>query len=314
MTLADALSHLDGKAMLDAQDALTLRKILYGATLSVTRAEIEALFKLNADAGSVSPEWRDLFVEATTDLVVHQQHPPGYLDEEQATWLINLVSSARSVREDQVEMLIHILEEAKRTPDSFSYFTLELVKNVALASFRQQGRLDRRSIENLKRVIFAQGGERNVAVTRHEAEALFDINDALKGAEPDRFWREFFVHAVAASVLCDSGWEPDAKTELRNEQWLEDTSVHPFRQITSMFARKDTSGKEMREGLAQLLHWDFEDHAIEKLAFAERVRQAKAATITDDENNWLMTRVGRTGGVDGNEHALLAYIRENGRN
>lgn len=313
MTLADALSRLDGKVVLDADDALSLRKIIYGATLTVTRAEIEGLVKLNADAGSMSPEWRELFIEAVTDLVVHQQHPPGYLDEEQAKWLISLVSNAQRVREDEAEMLIHVLEEAKQTPATFSSFVLDIVKGLALVSLRQHGRLDQRSIANLKRVIFAQGGERNVAVTRHEAEALFDINDALKGGEADPLWREFFVHAVAASVLYESPWRPDAQAESRNEQWLEDTSSHPFHLIASAFSRSASSRGEMREGFSQLLHWDFGSHAMEKLVSDDRALQAKAEVVTAEETDWLMIRVGRTGEVDGNEDALLAYIRENAR-
>ena len=48
MTLADALSALDGRSLLDAADALQVRRIVYADDCSISQAEADALFKLNA--------------------------------------------------------------------------------------------------------------------------------------------------------------------------------------------------------------------------------------------------------------------------
>ena len=128
MTLADALQSLDGKSELTAEDALALRRILYGGDIAVTTAEAEALFKLNADAGTLSREWRDLFVEAMTDYVVRQAAPAGYVDQAKADWLVAQVKAAGRIREDEIEMLIHVLEEADETPSALGDFVLATLK------------------------------------------------------------------------------------------------------------------------------------------------------------------------------------------
>ena len=70
MTLTEALEALDGKAELTADDALTLRQVIFAPDQAVDIREAEALFTLNADAGAISQAWHDLFIEALTDYVV----------------------------------------------------------------------------------------------------------------------------------------------------------------------------------------------------------------------------------------------------
>ena len=110
--LSDALSALDGKRELTAEDAITVRRIVFGGDAMVSREEAEALMTLNADAGEVSPEWRMLFIEALTDYVVRQQQPEGYVDQATADWLAGVVRQERQVREDEVEMLVHEIGRA----------------------------------------------------------------------------------------------------------------------------------------------------------------------------------------------------------
>lgn len=103
--LQDCLSRLDGKAELNADDALALRRVIFGGDDTVGMDEAEALITLNADAGAASPEWRMLFVEALTDFVVHQQAPNGWVDETKANWLMGAVSQGRCAREDEIDLL-----------------------------------------------------------------------------------------------------------------------------------------------------------------------------------------------------------------
>jgi hypothetical protein len=218
MTLAEALSTLDGKATLDADDVLALRRIIYGAGDAVRPEQVEALFQLNAHAGAISPEWRTLFVEATVDFVVRQAEPTGYVDDARAAWLIEVVKRHGRVRADEIEMLIHVLETADKTPVELSAFVLGAVRALALWRLKRNGALDRADVERLRRVLFAKGGDANIAVTRAEAEALFDINDALNNGDLGDApfapaWTSLFVHAVANAVLFETPWAPDAETE-----------------------------------------------------------------------------------------------------
>jgi hypothetical protein len=225
-TLAEALAQLDGKPVLSADDALALRRILYGgASQAVTAEEAEALIKLNAGAGDAAPEWRMLFVEALTDYVVRQQEPAGYVDQAKADWLMAAVSRDGLAKDDEVEALIYVLEQADSTPPSYAPFVLEALKSLILK--RPAKGITAADVERLRRVLFAAGGESNVGVSQHEAEALFDLNDALRAAANDPAWSDFFVRAVANAVLYQATWQaPDAQAELGREAWLADTSFH----------------------------------------------------------------------------------------
>jgi hypothetical protein len=310
MTLAECIAALDGKPALTADDALAARRIVFGGDVVVSFEETEALFKLNADAGAVSPEWRSFFIEALTDFIVRQQKPEGYVDQAKADWLMASVRKEQHVREDEVEMLIHVLEEADQTLVGLSTFILGLVKSFALTRFKRDGRLADQDIERLRRVVFAAGGEKNVAVSQEEAELLFDINDALAGAVANPVWTDFFVRAVASSVLFETPWTPDAAGEVKREAWLEDTSIHPFRRLAGL-ASIHADGASATEGLREILRWDFNDHQADRDFAAEQALETNAERVNTDEAHWLIERIRKNGRFDANERALLAFIREN---
>jgi hypothetical protein len=318
-TLAEALSTLDGKAALTADDAVTLRRILYGQTLTVDQAEADALFKLNADAGTLAPEWCALFIEAMTDYVVRQQDPPGYVNAATADWLMGAIDRSGRVRGDEVEMLVHMLEEADQVPDKLSAFALSAVRASVLSRIARTGAVSALDIDRLRRLVFAKGGESNVAVTRHEAEALFDINDALKGAA-NPAWTDFFVRAVANAVMFEPVWAPDRSAELKREAELADSGFHPLRRWRA--ALNDLPGSEaifmaaLHEITDRKADWDRDfagDRPIRERYAADDAREAQAEAVTADEAHWLADRIGRDGRLDANEQALLAFLRANAR-
>jgi hypothetical protein len=309
--LSEALSALDGKAELTAEDAITVRRIVFGGDVTVSHDEAVALMQLNADAGKISLEWRALFIEALTDYVVHQQ-PEGYVDDAKADWLVAAVRKEQHVREDEIEMLIHVLEQADQTPPWFSSFVLDLMKSLILARFSHQGRLAREDIERLRRVLFAAGGDGNVAVSRREAEVLFDINDAIGAAVSDPAWTDLFVRAISNAVLFETPWTPGAAHEREAEGWLDDASKHPFQRLAGL-ANPRADRANMLEGLREIVHWNFDDHQMDRALAADAALEANAERITADEAHWLNQRIGRNGRVDANEQALLAFLRANAR-
>jgi hypothetical protein len=295
-TLAEALAQLDGKPRLSADDALTLRRVFYGASQTVTPDEAEALVKLNADAGDAAPEWRMLFVEALTDYVVRQEDPAGYIDDAKADWLIAAMSRDACAREDEVEALIYVLEQADAAPPRYPAFVLETLKAQILGRDGAKG-VTAADVERLRRMLFAAGGENNVGVSRHEAEVLFDLNDALGGGANDPAWSDFFVRAIANAVLYQATWQaPDAQTELGREAWLADTKfhlpnlkslLHPLQAIQT-----PSVGQAWRDGVD-----------------ADEATEARASQVTPDEAHWLTTRIGKA--ADPNVQALLRFLADN---
>jgi hypothetical protein len=311
-TLAEALSALDGKAALTADDAITLRQIIYGQDQMVDQAEADALFRLNADAGQLAPEWCALFIEAMTDFVVRQQVPEGYVDDAKAEWLMGSVERGGRVRGDEIEMLVHVLEVADQVPAKLSAFALSWVKAMTLVRLQKTGAVSALDIDRLRRVVFAKGGESNVAVTRHEAETLFDINDAQADGPANPAWSDFFMRALANAVMFEPVWAPDKEAELDREKWLADTSIHPLRRIEAALEHPAESLGEMVAVLDG--NWRKDDLAPFRDRYAaDDAREAEAEVVTADEAHWLVDRIGRDGRFDANEHALINFLRANAR-
>jgi hypothetical protein len=310
MTLAEALSALDGKATLDAADAIAIRGIVYGGDCTVTQDEADALFQINADAVTVSREWRDLYIEAMTDFVVHEQDPAGYVDDAKTAWLLSAIGRKNRVRADELEMLIHVLEAADQTPDKLSAFIFGLVETLLMRGFEHDGTLAPANIERLRRVLFASGGDGAYAVTRHEAEALFDMNDALKGATVDPAWSDLFAHAIGNAVMYEARWTADRSREKRDEAWITDTSIHPFRRIGAELA-SGNSLSAIAEGFRQLGHWDFINYDLKPAEAADEAMEARAAVVTAEEAHWLVDLLRRDGRLDASERALVDFLRTN---
>jgi hypothetical protein len=302
--LQDCLSRLDGKAELTADDALALRRIIFGDDDAVSLDEAEALIRLNADAGALSPEWRTLFIEALTDFTVHQQAPNGYVDDTKAGWLIDAVSRDGCAREDEVDLLIHVLDQADSAPDSLSAFVLAQLRTGILARATQG--ITEADVERLRLVLFAVGGTSNIAVTRDEANVLFDLNDAAQGAPNASTWADFFARAVGNSVLFAATWQaPSAADELAQEAELADNSAF-FKGFKALLHPKEAAT------LIQSPHESFYSEE-QKRNLADAALEATAEMVTADEAAWLIERIDRDGVFDAAEQALVAFLIANAR-
>lgn len=309
MTLNDAIASLGGKKELTAEDALMMRRVVFSGEAVVDLSEADALFNLNSGATTLAREWRDFFAEAITDFVVRQQLPAGYVNDVQADWLISACSRHGRLREDELEALVHVLEAADHTPAALSDFILLSLRNLTLWRIEHQGRLTADDIARLKRLLFATGGAGDIGVTRAEAETLFDINDALGSATIEGDWRTLFVSAVANCVLFRSTWSPDALQAGQQADWMDDLEINPMKRL------RDTRsfGQGMRDGLAAVLSWNFDNKAWTDSVEAMANAQNQAEALTDEEAQWLFDRLGRNGSLDENERALTEFIQQNAR-
>jgi hypothetical protein len=219
-----------------------------------------------------------------------------------------------------------VLEEADQAPDQLSAFALASVKAMTLARLQKSGAVSALDIDRLRRLVFAKGGESNVAVTRHEAEALFDINDAQAAGPANTAWSDFFVRAVANAVMFEPVWAPDKEAERNREKWLADTSIHPLRRIEAALADPAGSRANMLTALHEVaevfssgngrnggaIYQDGLVSERDRYA-ADDAREANAEVVTADEAHWLVDRIGRDGRFDANEHALIDFLRANAR-
>ncbi len=292
-------------APIDAAMTLTLRREIFGGGGLVTQDIADDLFRRNDAAASACPEWNALFVEALTDFLVRQQSPHGYVDEANAAWLLQAVGRDRLIKvESELELLIHIVETADACPTSFCAATLKLCAAHAIHGRSGPQESERgvsdADVARLKRVIYAGAGEHGVAVSKAEAEALFDINDAIRGRDNSPQWRDLFVHAVASSILlAATHHSPSAAEALRQERWLSQPSHLDF-------AGAFSGG--VLATLKRALGSDPEAERRERL-LSDDAAQMDAHQLTPDEWRWLTDRIGRDGVTDPNEQALIDFVK-----
>jgi len=313
LIMSASVAGLISKNRIAAEDVTMLRREVFADGV-VTLGEAEALFALDQTVRDKCPEWAPFFVEAVTDYIVHQEKPQGYISEDNANWLVRTISRDGMVdSRTEFELLVHVLEEAKSSPGQLSAYALEQVANAVidgkgplmLGGDLVPGLIARAEVDLLRRILYAYGGDGNIAITKAEAEILFRINDRTAAASNDPSWNDLFVKAIANYLMCSAGYEPPTReVALRRETFLE----HAEPEIGGFFSRMVSGGLA---GILGAYHspgdieaeWEAKNRAAEALA-------RRAETIDAGEARWLAERVG-----DGqrplrdNERALLTLIR-----
>ena len=295
-----------------SEDVLTMRREVFKDGV-VSAAEAENLFHLNQKCVAKDTAWNDFFVEALTDYVVKQAEPEGYVTIENADWLIEHISRDGKVETaSELELLVNVLDKSRWSPVRLVGFALEQVKQAVVdgngpignGQNLKAGMVGEAEVDLLRRILYAFGGDATIAISREEAEILFDINDATKDSKNHPSWSDLFVKAIANHVLAGSGYQvPSRQEALRRGEWLD-----------SRESVMDILSSMMSGGLKGILdayrkpeNEDVELMRLEK----QRLDILTGEKITTDEALWLKDRIGRDGAeLDDNETALIKFLKE----
>lgn len=299
------------RGVVTVKDVRAMRKSYY-AEGTVSAEEADALFAINTSCPNATPEWGDLFVEAITDYVVHQAEPAGYVTVENADWLLERISVEGRVQSmTELELLVHVIEQARWAPEKLVRYALEQVKHAVIggtgplrvSDMLEPGVVTAREVALIRRILYAFGGDRNIGISRTEAEVLLEINDATDPARNDPAWADLFVKAVANHLMAASGYAVPSRDEaLREAEWLEEREgIEGF------------LGNMLRGGLAGV--WqsyrsqDAEAVALERIE-RQRIAIVTAEAISEPEAKWLADRLGRKSPMSEPEKALLRFIKD----
>ncbi|MER9756291.1 hypothetical protein NKJ46_23170 [Mesorhizobium sp. M0166] len=311
LIMSAPVAGLTSKNRITAEDVIMLRREVFGDGV-VTRGEAEALFALDATARDKCAEWLEFFVEAVTDFIVHQEKPAGYVSQDNADWLIRTISRDGMVdSQTELELLVHVLEVAKSSPSTLSGYALEQVahavvdgKGPLMAGGRFiPGSIAKAEIELLRRILYAYGGDGNIAISRAEAEVLFEINERTAAGDNDPSWNDLFVKAIANFVMCSAGYEPPVRdVALRRDSFFEQADP----EIGSFFSRMVSGGlsgimEAYRSPGDVEAEWESRNKAAEALA-------RRAETVDAGEAKWLAEHIGDRP-LHENERALLTLIK-----
>ena len=338
MLVSDIMAHVSATKHLTGEHALVMRRAVYKDG-KIDAAELDSLFALDEAAKRRDPEWVSLFTEAVVDYLVHQEEPRGYVDEANAKWLVDRIGRDGVVKTDsELEVLVKVLEAAKSSPQSLVSFALQQVKHAVIdgagpvAAHRKlmvddpedgpmtmgldpkslggeltPGRVGAAEVRLLRRILYAFGGDGGVAVSRAEAEVLFDINDATQDADNDPAWTDLFSKALANTVMAASGYVvPSRDVALRQEEWLNSETGG----VGDFFGRMLSGGLR---GILDAYKDPGEDAWKDRnAAFEASVRSNEV--VDEDEAEWLAQRIRRDGTVNEAEIALLKFIAEESPN
>jgi hypothetical protein len=307
------IAQLIAKKSITDADVLHLRREVYRNGI-VNREEARDVFALDHLVTDKPESWREFFVEAIADYLVEQEAPRGYISEANAEWLIEAVSKDGVVdHRTELELLIKAMERADSVPAHLAAFALN---QVALAVVEGKGIIARNrtltpgvigedEVELLRRILYASGGHGSVAITREEAEVLFEINDRTSEAENHLSWTELFTKAIACSLMAASGYAAPSREEaLRREEWLGDTSVNLGGFFSRMFSGSLSAHMDAvrAETGSEAYYGSRNAEQAQQRASSEKIDAGEAA--------WLADRIGRDGALHDNEKALLAFLKK----
>lgn len=304
---ADLARAVAADHRVSAGEIMELRRLGWGDG-QIHRHEAEAIFAINRQLDAPDAQWVDFFVEALGEFVLNGTEPRGYVDQEEADWLIGALDhDGRLESMAELELLVRVMERAQNVPDSLKHYALRQVERAVLTGTgptRCGGHLSDAHITAaecalVRRIIFASGGHGPAAVSRYDAEMLFRLKDETLSEVNDAAWDDLFVDGVANYLkgfeLTRAQLDHGRMKEL--ESFVADNSVRVGRFMGAM-AREIPQVKN---------HFG---KVFGKNAGGRRYVEAQAAgnIVTDDENAWLERMMDADGQIDDLERALLARI------
>ena len=249
----------------------------------ISADEAEALFTLNETCPLQDPAWAEFYVDALTDYLVNQVEPEGYLTAEEAKRFTSRIAPDGVIaRKSELDLLVNVLDKSRWSPVSLSRLALQQVKRAVVdgdGPLRenhpdQPGTIRECEVELVRRILYAFGGEGSVAITRPEAEILFDINDNIRDPQSNAAWTDLFVKAVTNVVMAASGQAvPTREEALRRDAWLMEAKgeLSPLALLSAMVSSS-----------IDAVRATYQEQSAEERALA-RLEQQRIEIITNEE-------------------------------
>lgn len=206
---------------IDASDVVALLREVYPEGVR-GRNEAEALIAFDREFPDPAPEWRGFMAEAIADHLLRRSAPFGVITAEKAAWLTQAIApSGRIATQGGVETLIRTLELADELPASLIAFAIrelwhEIIvgEGPAIAGRAHHSRvLDARDVALLRWILEAGGGKAGAAISGEEAEALFDLHDAVAESDNHASFGDLFFCAITNYLMHASGGATPPRAE-----------------------------------------------------------------------------------------------------
>jgi hypothetical protein len=286
---------------LDDLAALALRREIYADGAAGRPALLRLIETARAQGGPVSHAFVELMAEVAVDALLNEVDPPKYIRRSDADWLLaHLSKDGGLANEAEYDMLLRVIRGAVSVPPPLAAFAVAEMERVIVsgAAWRDPRALSPQDVEAMRAVVFAATEGSSLYVSRHSAEALFRIADALVDVEEPAF-EQFFAQAIGNYLMGIAWrWTSSAAESREADDWLDDRSAGFRGFVSSMFAFDRLKAvREARE-------MDARQNAADEMLMGEAER------IDAAEADWLLARLHRDGRISEAEKRLLRFLRE----
>jgi hypothetical protein len=290
------IEQIVNRKSIESVDVRSLRRIFHADGI-VTAEDADVLFKINKACPTQPADWPGFFIEAVTDYLVFQERPQGYLTAANVQWLLTRISSEGRIQsKTELELLVNVIDKARWAPVSLAKFALEQVKAAVsngdgpLRNGKPfaPGEISESEVELLRRILYAFGGDGHVAITRDEADVLFDIDDVVTD-RPNPAWTDLFVKAITNVIMAASGYRVPAREEaLRPEMGPRTLAqkASPLMEFLSVVQANISSIEAAYHAQTT------EERALARLEH-QRIEIITNQKIAEAEPAWLLDRLGR---------------------
>lgn len=300
-----ALKFLAARIAVDGvvteEEALALRREVFPDG-KVSRAEAEALLRLNARVRGEGGAWRAAFVEAVADHLLDNEYGETHLAPEPADWLQRAVLADGVLdRETEVALLVKVLERAASTPDDFHGFVRD--RMFQLLTSPPPANLGEADVALIRSVLFAQGGAGSIAVSRDEADWLFAIDSATDGGDHHPSWRTLFMQAILNHLLAAAAPALlDRATALHRSVIAESQPKGALNRMRAVLAAGPSGWIDKLTQPSTL-------KAMERYYEGRVAQIAEAERLTLSEIAWVTARSRADARITANERAVLDELK-----
>jgi len=225
-TLAALEAEIRENGWINAEHVLRLRRAVYQDG-GIDRDKAACLFRLNRGVLASDRAWAEFYVEALTDFFYWRNGSESVLTEDAERMLFEWLGPRPKVDDPtELRLLLNLIFRTTGCSERFRSFVLRAVEHSVLSSDhaligcaeRRAGAIDKADVEVIRRLIYGSGSQRGIAVSRAEAEFLFELDRATAGADNDPAWRDLFVKALTMHLL--HGGDSADRVEEQEAAWL----------------------------------------------------------------------------------------------
>lgn len=288
----------------------------------VTADEAEALIGLNAACRIKDPAWADFFVEALGDYVVYQCPPDGYVVLDKLEWLrARIAPEGHVTTHAELSLLLRVIETSRWSPPSLAVFALDQVRRAVESGtgpLRAKGDaapaiILESDVELTRRILVAFSGDGTLALTRPEADALFEIDRAIAPGHSCPAWSDFFVRAVGNGMLAGLGRAVGSRRDFicASHEPLALPALRTSDRVAAETVNEVLDGAmSLQNGYvwSSCRHQTPEERALARLE-RQRLEIVTREPILETDEEWLITRIGIGGRPTENLMALLGFLR-----